>query len=77
MDKSISKPTKVFIVLRVDPLQICRPVAVRTRMIEAIVSSEEIQSSFPKMRFAILPWNCYDVDSLVSDANENLLSLLK
>lgn len=76
MDMNISKPTKVFIVLRVDPLQICRPIAVRTRMIEAIVSSEEIQSSFPKMRFAILPWNCYDVDSLVTEANENLKSLL-
>ena len=71
------KPIKVFIVLRVDPLQICRPVAVRTRMCAAIDASEELQYNFRNMRFAILPLNCYDVDSLVNEANENLLSLQK
>lgn len=71
------KPIKVFIVLRVDPLQICRPVAVRTRMCAAIDASEELQYNFRNMRFAILPWNCYDVDALTDEANSNLKSLLK
>ena len=71
------KPIKVFIVLRVDPLQICRPVAVRTRMCSAIDASEELQYNFRNMRFAILPWNCYDVDALTDEANNNLKSLLK
>ena len=70
------KPIKVFIVLRVDPLQICRPVAVRTRMCAAIDASEELQYNFRNMRFAILPWTCYDVDALTNEANNNLKSLL-
>lgn len=72
-----SKPNKVFIVLRVDPLQICRPVAVRTRMCSAIDASEELQYTFRNMRFAILPFTCYDVDELTNEANKNLISLLK
>ena len=71
------KPIKVFIVLRVDPLQICRPVAVRTRMCAAIDASEELQYTFRNMRFAILPLTCYDVDALTNEANSNLKSLLK
>lgn len=70
-------PIKVFVVLRVDPLQICRPVAVRTRMCAAIDASEELQYTFRNMRFAILPLNCYDVDALTDEANTNLKSLLK
>ena len=70
------KPIKVFIVLRVDPLQICRPVAVRTRMCAAIDASEELQYTFRNMRFAILPLTCYDVDALTNVANNNLKSLL-
>lgn len=69
-------PIKVFVVLRVDPLQICRPVAVRTRMCAAIDASEELQYTFRNMRFAILPLNCYDVDALTDEANTNLKSLL-
>ena len=70
------EPIKIFVVLRVDPLQICRPVAVRTRMCAAIDASEELQYNFRNMRFAILPWNCYDVDAITKEANNNLKSLL-
>ena len=71
------QPTKVYIVLRVDTLHICRPVAVRARMCAAIDASEELQYTFRNMRFAILPWTCYDVDALTATANDNLKSLLK
>ena len=74
---SNSKPIKVFIVLRIDHLQICRPVAVRTRMLAAIDASEELQYNFRNMRFAILPWTCYDIEALTNEANNNLKSLLK
>lgn len=69
-------PIKVFIVLRVDPLLFCRPVAVRTRMCAAIEASEELRYHFRNMRFTILPLNCYDVDALTDEANSNLKSLL-
>lgn len=76
MDITSAKPIEVFIVLRIDPLQICRPIAVRSRMCAAIDASEELQYTFRNMRFAILPWTCHDVDALTAIANKNLQLLL-
>lgn len=73
---SNSKQIEVYIVLRIYPMQICKPIAVRTRMCAAIDAYAELQYQFPNMRFAILPWTCYDVDALTAEANKNLKLLL-
>lgn len=71
---SNSKQIVVYIVLWIYPMQVCKPVAVRTDMCRAIDAFSDLKFHYPNMQFAIFPWFCNDVEYITSIANKNLKS---
>lgn len=67
----------VYIVLRIYPMQVCKPVAVRADMCRAIDAFTDLKFHYPNMQFAIFPWICNDIDYITSIANENLNTFKK
>ena len=76
MDMSKDKQSKLYLILMEDVCHMYKPIVMSTTYKLAMENLLILRTNFPNVRFCIMLWDFYDVDSLSNKCMDNLTSLL-